>query len=93
MNRIINLSRRLIFFPHKFESQINNFLSQKLSTTNAEFDTVYKFPYILPLAVLNKLKYYQTFLTVTTLPLSTLLYNVNLCDIEVVQYMAIFGMF
>lgn len=94
MNRILKFVQRLSSVHPKIGRKFNHLTSFNYSTTNSAEDyvTLYKFPYIVPLSMINRLKYYHTVLTATTLPFSALLYELNITDAEILKTVASISM-
>ncbi|CAH1986415.1 unnamed protein product [Acanthoscelides obtectus] len=57
-----------------------------------DFVPVYKFPYVRPLAVVNKLALYQTVLTATSIPVALLLKYTGIIGAPEVQLIAALGL-
>lgn len=94
MNRLFKFAQR-ISFVHPRLGKVNEcFSSLNFSSINSAEDyvTVYKFPYIIPLSMVNRMKYYQTVLTATSLPFSLVLYKLNILDAEILKLVASIGM-
>lgn len=91
MNRIPKISKRLGFFHITFDNYSKNLHKNYSNVSTEKFETVYKFPYILPLSMVNRLKYYQTVVTVSFLPTSALIYKMNYLDIEMLKIIGSLG--
>lgn len=93
MNRIYKLPQRLGVFRLYCNPKIKHVNVSSYSTINSieDYDTIYKLPYILPLSLINRSKYYQSVLTATSLPLSSLLNQIGVLDIEIVKLVALVG--
>lgn len=94
MNRLLKFAQRLTSVHPKIRTKTNHLIPYNYSTINSaeDFVTIYKLPYIVPLSMINRLKYYHTVLTATALPISTLLYELNVTDVEILQIVASIGM-
>lgn len=93
MNRILKIPERLGVFPYERVKRTINYMRVNYSTNNEveNFITIYKFPYIRPMSMINRMKFYQTALTGVFIPLYGLLYTVNIVGDEMVQLIATFG--
>lgn len=92
MNTIFKFAKRLSFV-HPIGKANNCFSPLKcLSVSSAEdYVTLYKFPYIIPLSMINQMKHYHTVLTAAALPFSSLLYGLNIFDGDTVKLVASIG--
>lgn len=55
------------------------------------FIPIYKFPYIIPFSIINRLKLYQTALTAVSLPVAICLNQLNHISSSAVQFTAALG--
>lgn len=93
MNRILKLPQALGIYHSCFRLKNKQIIALCYSTKNSidEYDTIYKFPYIRHISLINRIKYYQTVLTGTALPLSALFNQIGVLNVEIVKFVAVFG--
>ncbi|XP_023014327.1 transmembrane protein 186 [Leptinotarsa decemlineata] len=59
---------------------------------DGNYTPVYKFPYIRPLAVVNRLKLYQTILTATSVPAVAIMTQMNYVDVDALKATCFLGL-
>lgn len=94
MNVVTKFSQRLDILKLQWRKSLVNFTTLKYSTSDPiqeDFITVYKFPYIISASLVNRLKFYHSVLTVTSVPTSVLLSKMSFMDMETVQLLATTG--
>lgn len=93
MSRFLKFSQIFNINSYKLTKPCNNHVMIRYSSFNnvPKSDiliTVYKFKYILPLAIVNRLKYYQTVTTGVFLPSAMVLNQLNVIDNPTLQLFA-----
>lgn len=66
-------------------------LNDKQGAINTNFVPIYKFPYIRVCSIINRLKLYQTFLTITTIPGTKILSDMNIIENDIAIPSLVFG--
>ncbi|KAJ8957435.1 hypothetical protein NQ318_004915 [Aromia moschata] len=80
--KILQNCRSISIFANKYKQS---------NKTRETFTPVYKFPYIVPFSIINRLKIYQTGLTTAGIPAMVILNQLNYVASDAIYFTAILG--